>query len=433
MKYPHRTKKVRPRKIIHIKVHTLSYILVIAAAVLIAAMLSWSFGKRWLDDRRESNYQKSIGAFYQPPELLPATQPGRIVRSEKMPNVKVPRGGSAYRILYVTQKPDGAPAVSSGMVFVPQGAAPAEGRKVVAWAHGTLGFGVNCTPSRSRTNQLNDMGAWLDAAMQRGYVVTATDYVGVGTPGEPYYLIGKSEAYDVLNSVRAARQLAEAKASSAFVVWGHSQGGHSALFAGLEAATYAPELTLKGVAASAPAAELGALFKQQYGTTVSWAIGPDAAVSWPKVYKDLPIESMLTKDARRNYKQLANGCLQQQGLGLTIRHELKSQFFATDPTRDPAWQRAIAAETPKVTNITMPLYLSQGLMDIVVLPNTTALLVQKACSSKQDVTVDWLGDINHGNVATVSGPRMMEWTQDVFQGKPVRSSCGQPLPVEVAN
>ena len=53
---------------------------------------------------------------------------------------------------------------------------------------------------------------------------------GSGTPGVHPYLIGDSEAYSVLDSVRAARELPDAKAQKRFAVWGHSQGGHAALF-----------------------------------------------------------------------------------------------------------------------------------------------------------------------------------------------------------
>ncbi len=76
---------------------------------------------------------------------------------------------------------------------------------------------------------------------------------GLGTAGPHPYLVGLSEARAVLDSVRAAREIAGAGASDRFAVWGHSQGGQAALFSGLIADTYAPELRLAGVAAAVPA------------------------------------------------------------------------------------------------------------------------------------------------------------------------------------
>ena len=100
----------------------------------------------------------------------------------------------------------------------------------------------------------------LPDMLAQGYVVVATDYPGLGTPGIHPYLIGISEARAVLDSVRAARALPNTGASNRFAVWGHSQGGHAALYTGELAASYAPELKLVGIAAAAPATYLVELF-----------------------------------------------------------------------------------------------------------------------------------------------------------------------------
>jgi alpha-beta hydrolase superfamily lysophospholipase len=387
-------------------------------------------GLQWYHSYQANQYQASLEPFYTPPSPLPSTKPGSLIRTEPM-NISVPQGGSAYRMLYTTQLADGTSAVSSGMVFVPSGVAPAGGRKVVAWAHGTLGFGNSCTPSRSST-PMNDMQNWLDGMMQRGWVVATTDYTGIGTPGNPYYLIGQSEAHDVLNSVRAARQFAPASAGTEFAVWGHSQGGNSALFAAQYASSYAPELRLVAASAAAPAAELNALFAQQYNQLVAWAIGPDAAVSWPLVYPDLPLKPVMTDVAYSSYQKLAYGCVQQEVPGLEVRAALREKFFQTNPTLDIDWYRAAQQQTPNVGSLKVPVYVAQGLSDTVVLPNTTALLAQKACSSGVRLTTNWLGNTSHTEVAIVAGPSLVSWLQDRFDNLPAPSSCSQPLPLSPA-
>ena len=77
-------------------------------------------------------------------------------------------------------------------------------------------------------------------------------------------------------------------------VWGHSQGGHAALWTGALAASLAPELQLVGVAAAAPAAELSPLITQQWSNVVSWVIGPPVAVSWPIVHPGVTLEGVVT-------------------------------------------------------------------------------------------------------------------------------------------
>lgn len=422
--------KTAQKTIKKVKRHLVSYILVMAVVTGLSIWLGVVLVKNWHSGQKQNTYQQSIQAFYDIPSPLPSNTPGTLIRSEKITNITVPNGGTAYRILYVTQAPDGKPSVSSGVVFVPAGQAPSGGRKVVAWAHGTLGLGDSCAPSRS--DPMSDMNDWLDGAMQRGYIVTATDYTGLGTAGNPYYLIGQSEANDVINSVRAVRNMPLAQASNQYVAWGHSQGGHSALFTATEAASYAPELKLVGVAAAAPAAELGPLFSEQYNKTVAWAIGPDTAVSWPNVYPHLEITGILTSGAQRQYNNLAYTCLHKQGLGLAIRNTFKSQFFASDPMKNSDWATAAAQQTPDVTKISVPMYISQGLNDVVVLPDTTALLVQKSCDAGKTITADWMGNVQHQYTATSSGPSVMAWIQDRFNGKAATSTCDQPLPLQPA-
>ena len=82
------------------------------------------------------------------------------------------------------------------------------------------------TRTRSPATRYPLLQRWLKA----GYAVVRTDYEGLGTPGVHQYLVGKSEGRSVLDAVRAARAL-EPRCRKRFVIAGHSQGGHAALFA----------------------------------------------------------------------------------------------------------------------------------------------------------------------------------------------------------
>ncbi len=169
-----------------------------------------------------------------------------------------PGNSDAFRFLYRSTGLKGEPIPVSGAIFIPSGPAPAGGRNVIAWAHPTSGVAPACAPSLypDRAGLIWNLREMLG----QGYVVVATDYPGLGTDGIHPYLIGESEGRAVLDSVRAARHLTKGGASNRFAVWGHSQGGHAALFTGEIAARYAPELELVGVAAAAPATYLVELF-----------------------------------------------------------------------------------------------------------------------------------------------------------------------------
>lgn len=164
--------------------------------------------------------------------------------------------GTATRVLYATVDGNGDPATSTGVVIVPDGAAPRGGWPVVAWAHGTVGVSDCTAPSRTSGPDVIAGGyarTWA-AWFKEGYAVIASDYAGHGTQGETFYADGRSQAYNTADLLRAARQLPRSrKISNRYVVTGHSQGGQTAVFAAAVNAEYAPELRLVGTIALSPA------------------------------------------------------------------------------------------------------------------------------------------------------------------------------------
>jgi hypothetical protein len=98
------------------------------------------------------------------------------------------------------------------------------------------------------------------------------------------YLVGASEARAVIASVRVAATMPGAGGGKRFVVWGHSQGGHAALFTGIIARTYAPELDLLGVAAAAPAADLVTLINEDIDSVGGKNITAMKLWPWQRVF-----------------------------------------------------------------------------------------------------------------------------------------------------
>jgi len=381
------------------------------------------------DDIESNQRQKALEPFYTPPSPLPAGSPGEIISQEPL-DVTIPGGGQGVRILYLSEQSDGTMVASSGMVFYPAGPAPSAKRKVVAWAHGTVGMADECAPSRT-DDPIGDM-TWLSGMLSRGWVVAATDYAGLGTPGTGHYLVGRDEARDVINSVRAAQKIEAAQAGSDYVVWGHSQGGHAALFTAMESPSYAPELNLVATAAAAPAAEMATLISGQYQSAAGWVIGPEVLVAWPGVYPDISIDDVTTSSGLKRYEAVANDCIEKAGEEGLIRKQLGQDFFKANPVEFPAWYDAATMETPSVLPPSQPLLIAQGLSDRVVLPDTTMLYVQRSCDAGANLSAIWLGATGHQVTAKVAGPTVTIWLDDRFQGKPTSPVCGQILPVQPA-
>lgn len=372
--------------------------------------------------------QSHLQPFYNTQGLAASGPVGQVVRQEPL-GVKVD-GGQGVRILYRTQRTDGSYTFSSGMVFIPNNTNAGSPRPVVAWAHGTLGLGDSCAPTRT-ANPVSNI-AWVSSMMQKGWVVTATDYAGFGTPGTQGYLVGGDEAHDVLNSVRAARNLPSAQAGDGFVIWGHSQGGNSALFTASLAASYAPELKLEGTVASAPAAELVPLLNEQYGTAADWIIGPLVATSWPAANPNLQASSLLTSDGLSNYRRIANLCIARSTVVGLIRDLLGQKFFTTNLTNVPAWKAMAQQQTAPLLKPSQPLLVVESKADKVVLPNTTALYIQTACQAGSNLSSLWLDNVAHQKIPAASASQVIAWISHQFAHKTVASTCSQPLPVTPA-
>lgn len=82
-----------------------------------------------------------------------------------------------------------------------------------------------------------------------------------------------------------------------YAVWGHSQGGHAALFAGQLARSYLPDLPLVGVAALAPATTLGENLAALSGTDVGSVPTIMTVEAWRNLYPGTP-ENTLTDAAQ---------------------------------------------------------------------------------------------------------------------------------------
>src|SRR6266567_2562497 len=190
-------------------------------------------------------------AFYDPPSDL-SRQPGALLRSEPLKDVILPAGMRGWRILYATTVDDTTTATAVATVFAPTNP-PAGPRPVVTWEHATTGLLQKCMPSLVSAPTEGIPGR--DRIVMAGWVMVATDYSFAEKGGPHPYLIGEGEARAALDSVRAARQMSELTLDERMVVWGHSQGGHAALWTGIVGPRYAADLEILGVAAIALAAK----------------------------------------------------------------------------------------------------------------------------------------------------------------------------------
>jgi pimeloyl-ACP methyl ester carboxylesterase len=361
-------------------------------------------------------------SFYDAPKSLLAGQPGTLVRQEVIEGA--PLGATAYRVLYRSTGMKGEPIFVSGVVIVPQGDPPPEGRPIVAWAHPTTGVTPLCAPSLAIFLFQQIQG--LRSFVEHGYVVAATDYPGLGTPETHPYLVGDSEARAVLDSVRVARTMPGAGGGKRFTVWGHSQGGQASLFTGLMARTYAPELTLLGVAAAAPATDLVALMNDDINSIGGKNITAMTLWSWHRVY-DASLTKIVDPRAMPVIDQLARECIEGP-FDLAERQETGEPFeqhFLTveEPADTEPWHSLLEKNTPGPLPADIPVFLAQGTADQIIRPQVTEDYMKKLCLAGSRVRMMLMPNIGHGRAAQASTATVVRWIDDRFAGETPPNDC----------
>jgi pimeloyl-ACP methyl ester carboxylesterase len=350
--------------------------------------------------------------------------PGTIIRQESMPFA--PAYVSAYRVLYRSRGLHGEPIAVSGVVIAPTGAAPLGGRPIVAWAHPTTGVFTRCAPSLAffvfqQVQGLRELAA-------QGYLVAATDYPGLGGPGVHPYLVGESEARSVIDIVRAARAMPALGAANDFAVWGHSQGGQAALYTGLIARSYAPELNLVGVAAAAPATELATLMKDDLGSAGGKNLTAMTLWSWERVF-GAPMRRVVEPSAIPVVDRLAGACIESI-YDLVVRRRIErplttSFLTVKNPTDLEPWRSLAANNTPGPMNPDIPLFIAQGSADQLVRPEVTRDYVARSCRAGAKVRFVVMPGVGHGFAGRDSAKDAVEWISARFAGAVAPDDCSR--------
>jgi len=352
-------------------------------------------------------------AFYQcsPAELR--GPPGTLIRAQ--PRRGAPLDAAAYRILYRSTGLKGEQIAVSGVVIIPRGSAL--GRPIVAWGHPTSGIVPRCAPSLARFFFQQVQG--LRAMVRHGYIVVATDYPGLGTPGPHPFLVGVSEGRAVLDAVRAARNLAGDGAGVRVAFWGHSQGGQAVLYAAQLAREYAPELDVAGVAAAAPATELGVLLRDDLASPGGKNLLAMTLWSWSRVF-GAPIERVVDPAALPVVNRLAHVCLESPVDILPRRaagRTLQRRFLAVDNlTQVEPWRTLLADNTIGTLPPAIPVFLAQGTADETILPSVTADYMQRLCAAGSKVRLLMMPGVGHAWIARDAAGAVIDWMAQRFSG-----------------
>lgn len=342
--------------------------------------------------------------------------PGTVLWSEEIEGTELP--GTVHRVTYRSQSTTGDDVAVSGLVAVPDAPPPPGGHPVLAWAHGTTGIGDGCAPSRLGVRTLPLLAQHLEA----GYVVAATDYEGLGTPGIHPYLVAESEGRSVLDSVRAVRELFGADvASERFVVVGHSQGGHAALATAQYASAWAPELDLVGTAALAPVTDLENIIPAMFDSTLGLALGIYVAAGWPAAHPELDPSDLLTPAGMELLEDAREACVFEME-SLLAGEDLDS-LRVRPPGELPAWSARIRHNTISAARVAGPVLVAQGGEDTIVPRPFVDVTVAQLCVAGRTVRYLSHALADHSTIVGASMPAVHRWFERLLAGDGTRDDC----------
>ena len=405
-----------------------------------------------------------VAPFYaETQKIAPTGKLGEVVKKE--PVKTSVKGAQAWKIAYISSDIAGRKTISTGLVVAPVGPAPAGGRPVMTWAHGTTGAAQNCGPSQvlDPVVPLNEYflvggNSWTDYGIpaveefiKEGYVLVATDYQGLGGGGRHQYSVAATNGMDTLNAARAAVSMKETGASKKTVVYGWSQGGGATIaLAGMpeyikQTGTAADNLDIVGFVALAPqdisilapagkldqaAADqyiqglqktfLDNVFNFTHATMYYW--GTQAAFS------NLTLSDLFTDEGVKVANDIySNKCMHAASDTFNFNYGSNyASLLKKAPTNTLAWAEAMLKGGVPPVKPVAPVQIYFGSKDTAVPPMMHKLYQDQICKLGGNVgRMQLPGEQSHFTTPGSSKPFYVSWVKDRIAGKPLANACPQ--------
>jgi pimeloyl-ACP methyl ester carboxylesterase len=396
-------------------------------------------------------------------KMTPQGKLGQVIKQE--PIATSVKGAQAWKIAYISSDIAGRKTISTGLVVAPIGQAPAGGRPVMSWAHGTTGSAQNCGPSQviNPAAPLNEYflvggNSWTDYGIpaveefiKEGYVLVATDYQGLGGGGRHQYSVAATNAMDTLNAARAAVSMKETGASKKTLVYGWSQGGGAAIaLAGMpeyikQTGTVADNIDIIGFVALAPqdisilapagkldqaAADkyfqssqkmfLDNVFNFTHATMYYW--GTQAA------FPNLKLSDIFTDEGVKVANEIySNKCMHAASDTFNFNYGTSyASLLKQTPANTVAWAQAMQKGGVPVVKPIAPIQIYFGSKDTAVPPMMHKLYQEQMCKLGGNVgRMQLPGEQSHFTTPGSSKPFYLAWVKDRVAGKPLANACPQ--------
>jgi hypothetical protein len=355
----------------------------------------------------------------------PPSRPGVMIRTEPLSSAQwLEKAVKNIRILHSsTDGLDGkSPIAVSGAIYIPAGKPPKGGWPLIAWAHGTVGIADICAPSFNARSPRDT--AYLNHWLVQGYAVVASDYQGLGVYGGHPYLATRPAAYSVLDSIRAA-QKAGLKISKKVVVVGQSQGGGAAIGIAGFAASYAPEIDLRGtVATGTPYFTAKSPPMVRDTSAVSPVFGLTLLAIHLRVLVDPSFhpEEVMTPEGYKVFAMAKSACFDAMAKAVVAQSLTRANAFKADPVQLLAGQYAIMSfPTLKLKG---PVFMGTGGKDEAAVPEAQQRLRNDACAAGSVIEHHLYPGLDHPGTVNGSLADSTPFVKKAFAGTKIAGNCG---------
>lgn len=369
-------------------------------------------------------------SFYQPPSVH-GTQPGELIRYRET-TVDLGPGAPAARawnVLYRSTDALGAENLVTGTVLVPEAPWAGSGeRPTLAYAVGSHGLNQDCAPSLQMGQGTDYENANIAASLQAGYTVLVSDNPGYTTGDSPTYMAGRAQAQAVLDLFSAAPQIpgANLSASAPAAIWGYSQGGQTASWAGEIQQDYAPQLNLKGIAAGGTPAdfpETGQFLDGSSGSAFLLAVVIGLNEQYPD---DIPLYELISTEGEMAVETGKSQCVFEALF--TFMNDSISDYTKNGETLDdvlaiPSVQSTVTAQNLGQKPMPVPMYSYHGQADEFIPLEQAYGLKQQYCDMGGELFFE-LYPSEHIATQFQAAPRVMSWLDQRFAGQSAPNNCG---------
>ena len=346
-------------------------------------------------------------------------QPGPYTSAEFQPSFSYtvpPRatgGPTAWRMMYLSESINGEPIAVTGTALVPSIAAPAGGRPILSVAHGTTGIADQCAPS-------HDPSSDLAANTRTSTPATSSPPPTTKDWAHPAAIPTSSARARVAACSTPRRRPANSRrrAGDQLAIWGHSQGGHAALWAAQLATRWAPELELIGAVAAGVPADL-----TDIGETVE--TGPAKGylfltiAGYAAAYPELQPSSVLTPAGEAELDIVDQQCAE----------DVLAHFADTDPAdvlQPPgpvdAWTTVLNENNPGTVRVDAPILVIHGTNDFLPV-EAVQHMHERLCSLGQQIELRVIDGGDHDASWVIAAADGFEWIQQRLAGQQPVSTC----------